>query len=70
MALTHHLLVKISALRAGISNFNNYFLLGDDLVIMDDKVALNYKELLSTLDMPYSPDKTHTSFEVFEFAKR
>lgn len=71
MALTHHFIVRVAALRAGLSaNFNQYFLLGDDLVIYNDDVALKYKELLVTLDMPYSPEKTHTSFDVFEFAKR
>lgn len=71
MALTHHFIVRVSALRAGLtSDFSSYYLLGDDLVIGNDLVANEYKKLISSLGMPYSPEKTHTSKDVFEFAKR
>jgi hypothetical protein len=71
MALTHHLIVRVAAIRAGLpGSFSDYFLLGDDLVIFNDNVSSSYKELLSQLDMPYSPDKTHESKDSFEFAKR
>jgi hypothetical protein len=50
--------------------FKDYYLLGDDLVIMNDAVAKEYKNLLITLDMPFSLEKTHTSKDGFEFAKR
>jgi hypothetical protein len=45
-------------------------LLGDDIVIADDKVAEAYKELLVEWDIPYSPEKTHVSKYGFEFAKQ
>jgi hypothetical protein len=70
MALTHHVLVMVAAQRAGFSSFSDYFILGDDLVISHDKVAESYLTLIATLDMPYSKEKTHTSKEMFEFAKR
>lgn len=71
MALTHHFLVRISALRAGLpASFSDYFLLGDDLVIANDSVAEQYKSLIAHLGMPYSKDKTHVSQHTFEFAKR
>jgi hypothetical protein len=75
MALTHHIIVQVAAARAGRGGstrrpFGNYCLLGDDLVIGDDSVAEQYKKLLITLGMDYSPEKTHTSPNVFEFAKR
>lgn len=71
MALTHHFLVRIAAQRCGMtSDFSNYYILGDDLVIGHDGVAEAYKLLISDLDMPYSPEKTHTSKDLFEFAKR
>jgi hypothetical protein len=71
MALTHHYLVRIAAMRCGLGPyFDRYFLLGDDLVIYHDLVAESYKVLISNLDMPYSIEKTHTSKDVFEFAKR
>lgn len=45
-------------------------LLGDDIVIGNDKVAREYKSLLMEWDMPFSPDKTYTSAVGFEFAKQ
>jgi hypothetical protein len=71
MALTHHVLVQVSALRCGyIGYFDKYFLLGDDLVIARNDVAKAYLDLIASLGMPYSPEKTHTGKTVFEFAKR
>jgi len=70
MALTHHIIVQVAALRSGISNFRDYVILGDDLVIKNDSVANAYKALIAELDMPYSVDKTHTSKDMYEFAKR
>jgi len=71
MALTHHYIVRIAALRAGLpATFSDYFLLGDDLVIYHDLVAQKYKELIAALGMPYSKEKTHVSIDTFEFAKR
>jgi hypothetical protein len=76
MAITHHLLVQVSAIRSGVLGtnprnwFTAYALLGDDLVIYNDLVAHEYKKLISSLDMPYSEAKTHTSTDGFEFAKR
>lgn len=77
MALTHHLIVQVAAIRSkAVSGstlapyFDKYALLGDDLVIKHDHVAAEYKNLTKVLDMPFSVVKTHTSSEVFEFAKR
>jgi hypothetical protein len=70
MALTHHILVRVAAQRAGKPHFNAYTLLGDDIVIADDSVAMQYRVLLSQLDMPISEAKTHVSVDTFEFAKR
>nr|UUW21463.1 MAG: RNA-dependent RNA polymerase [Guiyang Paspalum thunbergii mito-like virus 1] len=70
MALTHHFLVRLSALRCGLPHFTHYAILGDDVVIANDKVADKYREILSTLAMPISSGKTHVSQDTFEFAKR
>jgi hypothetical protein len=71
MALTHHVLVRVAARRAGKTVFfTDYALLGDDIVIANEQVALAYKELLSTLDMPISEAKSHISLDTYEFAKR
>lgn len=70
MALTHHLIVRVAAQRAGFPHFTSYCLLGDDIVIANAAVAQQYKILLSQLDMPISEQKTHVSEDTFEFAKR
>lgn len=76
MALSHHVIIQVAAQRVRLSGtyhrpvFNEYALLGDDVVIANDSVAREYKALLVTLDMPYSIAKTHTSKTTFEFAKR
>jgi len=71
MALTHHVIVRVAARRAGKTVFFvNYALLGDDIVIACADVAREYKLLLSELDMPISEVKTHVSMDTYEFAKR
>jgi hypothetical protein len=70
MALTHHVIIQVAAQRVGIKTFSNYVVLGDDVVIADNAVASSYKALLKELDMPYSFEKTHTSSQLYEFAKR
>jgi len=73
MALTHHFIVQASAYRANplrVTQFRDYALLGDDIVIANSDVALKYKEILKELDMPISDAKTHVSLDTYEFAKR
>jgi hypothetical protein len=70
MALTHHYIVRLAAHRAGITNFVDYVLLGDDIVIANKDVALKYKDVMETLDVPISEMKTHVSIDTYEFAKR
>lgn len=41
MALTHHLIVKVAALRAGVPSYRGYALLGDDLVLTNDRLGVN-----------------------------
>lgn len=50
--------------------FSNYSILGDDIVIFDELVALSYLELLSKLGIGISIEKCFISFKVCEFAKR
>jgi hypothetical protein len=45
-------------------------MLGDDIVINDDNVAKAYIEILTELGVEVSKHKTHTSYNVYEFAKR
>lgn len=70
MALTHHYIVRLAALKAHKKNFRDYCILGDDIVIADTDVANWYRRILSDLDMPISEQKTHESKYFYEFAKR
>lgn len=72
MALTHHLIVLTAARLTGQNpkKFNGYRLLGDDIVIFDEQVALRYKEIMTDLGMEFSEEKTIVSDQLAEFAKR
>jgi len=64
-ALTHGILLL------GLLNrpYNNdFFVLGDDVVIVDDQLALDYHALMKELGCPISPSKTLQSTSLCEFA--
>lgn len=63
-------MIHVSALRCNIPKFEDYCVLGDDVVIYHDEVASQYKSLMSDLGVEISPSKTHVSSHTFEFAKR
>lgn len=63
-ALTHGLLLL--HLNKGIHN-NEFFVLGDDVVIMNDKLALSYLNCLGSLDCPISTHKSLSSIRMAEF---
>lgn len=70
-ALSHHLVVRMAAKRAGKPvSWCNYALLGDDIVLTDPKVSYQYKTLMSSLGVDISQSKTHVSDDTYEFAKR
>jgi hypothetical protein len=48
LALTHHYIVRIAAMRVGVSDFTWYAILGDDIVICHDSVAASYRELVDS----------------------
>jgi len=68
--LTHHLLVHYCAYINGIDNFDQYILLGDDIVIKNDIVAKSYIKILTSMGVEVSLNKTHMSLNTYEFAKR
>lgn len=47
LALTHHAIVAFCAKRAGVDNFTDYAVLGDDIIIANSKVANNYLKFLN-----------------------
>lgn len=71
MAMTHHLIVCWAAVLEGRTiGFNQYILLGDDIVIKDNAVANRYKVIMARLGVDISSSKTHVSKDTYEFAKR
>jgi len=63
--LTHGL-VLLSLL--GREYNHEFFVLGDDVIILDSLLFEKYKSFLSEAGCPYSPDKTLISSELAEFA--
>jgi len=72
LALTHHAMVQFSAQRAGIKGwFTLYAVLGDDIVIADDRVARKYRALCRLLGVEIGLAKSLVSSgKTLEFAKR
>jgi len=68
--LTHHMVVQWCAHLCGKANFSQYIMLGDDIVIKDDKVAKMYIKWINKLGAELSISKTHVSPDTYEFAKR
>lgn len=69
MAFAHHVLVRWAATIEGIHDFNKYALLGDDIVIWEESVALRYKHLLKRLGVEISLAKSFEEKGIAEFGK-
>jgi len=74
LALSHHFIVQIAALWAYPERktwFSNYLVLGDDIVIADREVAIQYRVVLNILEVSISDTKGIISDNgSFEFAKQ
>lgn len=70
LALTHHICVRVAALRVGITNFHDYAVLGDDIVIAHDAVAGSYLSLMESLGLSINLSKSLCSSLFLEFAKK
>lgn len=73
LALTHHLIVQLAARRAGVIKtgwYENYELLGDDIIIFDDAVGSEYLKLMDEIGVPINTSKSVLANNpVTEFAK-
>jgi hypothetical protein len=70
-ALTHHMMVRWAARRAAVNRrFTEYTILGDDIVIANEGVALQYQELMRLLGVDINRTKSVCSLGAAEFAKR
>jgi len=70
LAVTHHIIVMMAARLNNISSLQEYCILGDDIVIWNDKVAKSYLSLMVTLGVSISDTKSLISSDILEFAKR
>lgn len=70
--LSHHLVVQWCAHLNGFDlfSFNQYIILGDDIVIKNDNVAKTYISIIKRMGAELSINKTHVSKDTYEFAKR
>jgi len=50
--------------------FQEYIILGDDIVIYNNMVAKEYIRVMARLGVDLSPAKSHVSKDTYEFAKR
>jgi hypothetical protein len=72
LAVTNHFLVRLSGARRGFNEFEDYLVLGDDIVIFQEQVADEYIKLMESLGVETKPSDSikpkvnHT----FEIAKR
>jgi hypothetical protein len=69
-ALTHGVLVASLAKSLGLDENDSFRILGDDIVIADPDLYTKYREVLDTLTIPVSEDKTLQSDLVTEFGGR
>jgi len=72
MAVSHHHLVYWAALRAGKlkgKTFSRYAIIGDDIVIADREVAIEYHFILNLLGIEFNENKSFSERGIAEFAK-
>jgi hypothetical protein len=75
LALTHHFIVQIAAIRAGVVSknilFTEYVVLGDDVIIWNKAVSVTYRSLMKSLGVELNLSKSILSCGLgCEFAKR
>jgi hypothetical protein len=73
IAYTHHILVRLAALRNNIHNFQDYIILGDDVAIANKSVAEEYTKIIKALGIDISIPKSiipHDGYNSWEFASK
>lgn len=63
------MLVRVASTRVGLHNFKDYCVLGDDIVIGNEMVAIEYQDLISKLGVSINLSKSVISDKFTEFAK-
>jgi hypothetical protein len=72
LAVTHHVIVQVAAYRSGFQGWYPFYaVLGDDVVILGDRVAQEYLSIMRYLGVPINMGKSISSERgLLEFAKR
>lgn len=70
MALSHHVLVRLAAAQVGVFGFQDYLVLGDDIVISSKEVGESYIALMGKLGVQISKTKTILGGPGIEFASK
>lgn len=71
MAICHHVIVQFAAKNIGYKEFfKDYCILGDDIVIANDDVAIEYCKLMEILGVGINLSKSLISGSLIEFAKK
>jgi hypothetical protein len=69
--LCHHFIIYCCCQELGKSWYKaKYKMLGDDIIIFDDNLALKYQELINLIGVDIQLQKSHIGSSLFEFAKR
>jgi len=72
-ALWHHILIEYCAHKIGLNQFRDYCVLGDDVVIWNSAVAIQYQKQMRFLGVPINQSKSvigDSQRSQIEFAKR
>jgi len=57
-SLAHHAIIQYCAFSIGIYPFREYVVIGDDVAIFHEAVAIEYKRILESLDVPINLSKS------------
>jgi hypothetical protein len=69
--LCHHFIIYCCCQEIGTSWYKaKYKILGDDIIIFDEVLALKYQELIHLIGVDIQLQKSHIGNSLFEFAKR
>lgn len=72
--LTHHAIVRMCESRSGLKVGKNYYILGDDIVLFDERLAKEYSDFMRKSGVAISIAKSYSPNEFgrsgAEFAKR
>lgn len=67
-AITHHCLIRF-AFRLVKEDFReNYYIIGDDVAILNSKAAVKYEELITGLGVPISKSKSITPYNKVQYS--